>query len=259
MKNNKCFVVACALDRESAPFYKQLRSSAAHEEVLFEHLHQKASLFSFDNGYHFLLITSGIGMCNASCAATSAHYELKARGLEIAAYICAGTIGGLQDRCSVGDLIVGSEYINWRADATACGCAPGQIPDMPQSFFADKNLLELSTSCHESLRQVSELSPYRMHCCLQLSADSFVTERGVQEIRRLFTNSSAADMESAAAAQVCWILKMPFVSIRSVSDLCAPEERADEEFHLGADKASLLSSILVFALFEKLSGIKLGA
>ncbi|MDY5128470.1 5'-methylthioadenosine/S-adenosylhomocysteine nucleosidase [Actinotignum urinale] len=140
--------------------------------------------------------------------------------------ISAGTAGGLSSDVAVGDIIVGNEYAYGRADATAFGYEPGQVPGNPVTFPASPELLELT--------------PDYTRTGTILSSDAFVTAKNVGETRALFPAALATDMESAAAAHICYQLGIPFVSIRCISDLCSPD--GAEVYHMELASASELSA-----------------
>ena len=51
------------------------------------------------------------------------------------------------------------------------------------------------------------------------TGDQFITQNAVlQQIKQNFSSALAVDMESAAMAHVCYLRKVPFVSIRIISD-----------------------------------------
>lgn len=253
-----CYALACAMDIELQPFLDYYGAYCLSRSTIFETQIQSAELLELPSAY-LLLIKSGIGMGNAGYAATRAISWLKAQGYALQAYLCAGTCGGFEKCCMVGDTLIATRYYNWKADATACDYAPGQLPGLPPYFESDAKLLTAAQGCiedylHELKAQATKaecLAP-RVHCAPLVSSDSFVTAEGVEEIETHFTKAAAADMESAAAALVCWHEDLPFITIRTVSDLCAPKEVANQAFNLGAEQASQLSARFYQHFFKRL-------
>ena len=85
----------------------------------------------------------------------------------------------------------------------------------------------------------------------QVSAsNSFVTAPQVGPVRAKFPSVVAVDMETAAAAQVCFAFEVPWISLRAVSDMCDPD--AADVFVGGAPDAAQVSFEMVRALFDRL-------
>ena len=73
--------------------------------------------------------------------------------------------------------------------------------------------LQLSTNDHS-------LSNIRIHSGLIVTGDWFVdTKEKMREIIGHFPEAKAVDMESAAIAQTCYLMKVPFISFRVISDI----------------------------------------
>ena len=81
-----------------------------------------------------------------------------------------------------------------------------------------------------------------------LSGGSFVTAENVGATREVFPEALSTDMESTALAQVCGSHHLPFLAVRSVSDLCGPA--ADQQFHLELDVVARISARAVLRLLS---------
>lgn len=184
-----------------------------------------------------LLVLSGIGLTNAASAAARA-LTLVQPGI----FLLAGTTGGLGERVQVGDIVVGGAAAYADADSTIFGYQPGQIPQMPERFQAGQGELTVAAA-------VTDANLARTHTGLVLSGNSFVTAQQAPRLRELFPEAAAADMETAAVAQVCDTLEVPWLSVRAVSDLCEPTA---ESFHLNCDTASRLSFTAVVRALQAL-------
>ena len=182
-----------------------------------------------------LLARTGIGLVNAA-AAVAAVIER----FEPAAVISAGSAGGLRADVNVGDVVIGTEYRYADADATAFGYAPGQVPGMPESYGGDPALLAATS-----------LTSGVVWRAPMLSGGAFVTQRNVGATRELFPEAVSADMESTALAQVCAGRGVPFLAVRSISDLCGPA--AGQQFHLEIEPVARISADAVCLLLTTLS------
>ncbi|XCB31028.1 5'-methylthioadenosine/S-adenosylhomocysteine nucleosidase [Arcanobacterium hippocoleae] len=144
--------------------------------------------------------------------------------------LCAGSAGGLHPKTRVRDVVIGTEYINSRADATAFGYAPGQVPGSPASLHVSK---EISAAIAQTLKNISKTLPeITAYSGQMLSSDAFVTDANAENTRTLFPDGISADMESQAFAQTASRFEnTPFAAIRGISDLCAAPEDQSISFH----------------------------
>lgn len=221
-------IIACAMKEEIAPFL----DAATHiQDALTPENPNDFQYFAIASlaGQPVLLVRSGIGMTNAAIAATRAL-----EWFETDLYILAGTMGGLAQQVDIGEVVAGTSALYHEADATAFGYELGQVPQMPALYSTDLSDLELPGQ----------------HQGLIMSGNSFMTIDNVAEVRELFPDALAVDMESTAVAQVCHLRATNWVSLRAVSDLCGPT--ADQDFHMQADQASALSCQAVIELLNSL-------
>ena len=189
-----------------------------------------------------VLVRSGIGLVAAASALATALTRLAP-----AVVLSAGTAGGLGREVEVGDVCVSTTLAYTDADATAFGYAHGQTPGQPAVFEADAAVLA----------RVEEVGPAALHGATASSGDariragqmlagnSFITAANVGRARELFPGAVSTDMESTALAQVAASARIPFASVRGVSDLCGPE--AGQDFHIGAHEAAARSAAVVLA------------
>jgi len=165
---------------------------------------------------------SGIGFTNATAAVAHCFHDFGA-GVPV---VNVGTAGGLMHGIEIGDVVVGDRYVNLNADATTFGYALGQVPGMPTGYAPDERLVDLALGSDAG---------YRLRSATIGSSEVFVTEGRARLLRDAFPTVAAVDMESAAIAQFAHVHDMPFVSVRAVSDLCAPD---GDEFREHLDGAA---------------------
>lgn len=236
MSSQPLIVIATAMELEAEPFLTDLqidRTVTANQTWIVGRIEDVP----------VAVVVTGIGLVNAAAAAARSLLLFEHHP---AAYICAGTTGGLGTQVRVGDLVVGSEFIYSRADATAFGYQPGQVPGLPATFKAEKFLTR-------TFSKVAEERALPCHVGQVASSDAFITQATVETARSSFPKAVGADMESTAAAQVCWQAAIPFVSVRGVSDLCGP--RANEDFHIDSGQAAALSADLVKSSLRRLCDV----
>lgn len=191
-----------------------------------------------------VLVRSGIGLV----AAASALAAVLAR-VSPDVVISAGTAGGLARGIEVGDVCASDTLAYTDADATAFGYVRGQVPGMPPVFQGDSVLLSRARQAGAALAGATPTSgSARIHVGQMLAGNSFVTAANVADTREAFPEAVSTDMETTALAQVAAGRRLPFLSVRGVSDLCGPE--AGQDFHIGADEAASRSAAVVLALLS---------
>ncbi len=133
------------------------------------------------------------------------------RRLNVKRIINLGTAGSLSDNVHSFDVVIANNVAYYDVDLTAFDYTYGQMSGCPPYFRADPSFLKPL----DSLKL-----PIRIHRGLILTADSFMTQNNVnQKILSNFDNPLCIDMEGAAVGQVAYRLGVPFIIIRSISDV----------------------------------------
>lgn len=144
----------------------------------------------------------GIGKVNAALSA-----NLLIEQFSPALIINTGVAGGTGNGAGILDVVVGDRVAYhdvWCGPGTEWGEAAG----CPLYFEAPRYLTSLPALTDDNVR-------HGLIC----SGDVFVSSAEILDgIRARFPEVMAVDMESAAVAQTCHIHKVPFLSIRVVSD-----------------------------------------
>lgn len=146
------------------------------------------------------LYKSGIGKVNAALGADDII-----RREHPDAILSTGVAGGIDESLQVMDVVAGSEtcyHDVWCGE----GNEPGQVQGLPARYAADAQLLKAAEKM-------------TLHRGLICTGDQFVTSRKeLDRIKAAFPKGLAVDMESAAIAQTCYLRKMPFMTLRIISD-----------------------------------------
>ena len=129
------------------------------------------------------------------------------------AIVSTGLAGGIDPQLQVMDVLAATQCVYHDVDCGAgLGCVYGQVQGLPARYDADPTLLD------HALHVASEVEG-RLRTGLICTGDQFITDRERQnEIKRHFADGLACDMESAALAQTCHLLGIPFLSLRVISD-----------------------------------------
>ena len=129
------------------------------------------------------------------------------------AILSTGLAGGIDSLTQVMDVLAATQCVYHDVDCgSGLGCVRGQVQGLPARFDADLRLLDHT-------KTVSLADGERLMSGLICTGDQFITDRERQnDIKRHFPDGLACDMESAAIAQTCYLLGIPFLSLRVISD-----------------------------------------
>ncbi|MGI5172723.1 5'-methylthioadenosine/adenosylhomocysteine nucleosidase [Treponema sp. OMZ 840] len=201
---------------------------------------QKNGLFFYEgliNGKKAVIVQSGVGKVNAAmCAALLIHC------FSVTHVINTGVAGGIKDGLHVFDVVVSSDAVHHDVDATGFGYKPCEVPGVNTiAFKADPFLIECTKN---AWNKYSEKPAVRLVEGRVASGDVFVNTAGRREDIRSLCNPACVEMEGAAVAQVCYLCSVPFVIIRSISDMAENTDEVYEE-----KKAAKISAVLVANMF----------
>lgn len=129
------------------------------------------------------------------------------------AIISTGLAGGIDTTMQVMDVLAATQCVYHDVDCgVGLGCQLGQIQGLPSRFDAARQLVSHASSVPLSSNE-------RLMTGLICTGDQFITDRErLDVIKRNFPDGMACDMESAAIAQTCYLLGVPFLSLRVISD-----------------------------------------
>ena len=129
------------------------------------------------------------------------------------AIISTGLAGGIDVKMQVMDVLAASQSVYHDVDCgVGLGCQLGQVQGLPARFDADKRLLAHAV-------ELPLEGDERLITGLICTGDQFITDRQrLDVIKGNFPDGLACDMESAAIAQTCHLLGVPFLSLRVISD-----------------------------------------
>lgn len=190
-------------------------------------------------GMDIVLLKSGIGKVNAAMATTLLIQLYKPDYI-----INTGSAGGFHQELNVGDIVISNELRHHDVDATVFGYEYGQVPGMPAKYIPDNKLIEIAEKCAKEMDM-------KVVTGLITTGDSFMSDLNrVNEVKKLFPNLYAAEMEAAAIAQVSSQFGIPFVIIRSLSDIAGNDAKVSYDQFL--IKASVNSANLVLLIIKEL-------
>lgn len=176
--------------------------------ILDDHEHFEKSGIEFDKGNlegkSVIVMKSGVGKGNASMATT-----ILLENFNVEAVVNIGTAGGLDPCQQVLDAVISTRVVQHDMDTSAVDGDEG----IGLYFDADKDLADIC---------VDALSALDIHVYqgLVASGDQFIArEDQLERLHTYFPKAICAEMEAGAIAQVCTHYHVPFVVLRSLSDV----------------------------------------
>lgn len=166
-------------------------------------------------GKGVIVAQCGIGKVNAAALTQVLIHQ------GISQLIFTGVAGGLARGLNVGDIVVSTDCVQHDLDVTALGYQAGEIPGEDFSWPADETLQRLAL---ESARKLNDVSAVAGRV---LSGDQFINSTQKQAFLRDSFAGACAEMEGASVAQVCAKWQIPFVIIRSISDIADNDAKVD--------------------------------
>ncbi len=208
------------------------------KQVQFNHLTVYLGELS---GIEIAIVKCGIGKVAAAVSTTVMlnHFEPDY-------VINTGSAGGFSSHLNIGDIVIGSELRHHDTDLTVFGYELGQSAGMPAAFYSDKTLIE----CAEfGVKQLKDIQVEKGLIC---TGDAFVgSDEAAQVIRTNFPQICAVEMEGVAIGQTCHLLGIPFLVIRSLSDIAGKTSTVSFQTYL--EQAAKNSAQLVMACIAKLA------
>lgn len=192
------------------------------------------------HGVDVILLKSGIGKVNAAMSTTILLEKYKPDCI-----INTGSAGGTNPELNVGDAVISTEVRHHDVDVTAFDYEYGQVPQLPPAFSADEKLIKIAEAA------AKELDNFQTVRGLIASGDSFMENpERVAFVQTKFDDLQAVEMEAAAIAQVAHCFGVPFVIIRSLSDIAG--KQSEISFDQFIDKAAANSAVLVMKMVDAL-------
>ena len=188
--------ILCAGDREAEPFLERLEEAKVVEKAMLR-IHEGRLA-----GAEAAVLFSGVCKVNAAVAA-----QILIDFCRCGAIINAGTAGGMDRRLKVLDTVICTDCVY---HDVAEGILTNFHPWMESVFFhSDKHLLDCARRALENENGV--------YFGRMATGEQFIEQERRMEINEKYSPMTV-DMETAAAAHVCFVNKIPFLAVRTVTD-----------------------------------------
>ncbi len=199
-------------------------------------------------GKQVVVCRCGVGKVHAAMCAQVLISEFGVNRI-----INTGAAGALDNRLSLFDIVVSTEVVQHDFNVTPFGYEPACIPGFDSPFFAADPALRSAAieGYARILANFPEGSPAPSIFQGRIATgDVFVAENSLRAeiIERFFP--VCVEMEGGAIAQVCASYGIPFVILRSISDLA--DNSADVSYDEFSEKVSSLSALLLIEMLSLL-------
>ena len=176
-----------------------------------------------------VLVKSGIGKVNAAVCTQALIGEY---GVDCV--INTGAAGSMAPGVGIGDVVISTDLVQHDYDTSTFGDdVIGTIPRLGKRFFeADEGLISAAYSAsHKGIK---------LHKGRIATGDQFIADRERKDRIKSIFAPLCVEMEGAAIAHACYLNKVPFVVIRSISDNSDGDaDLSFEKFvHMAAENSS---------------------
>ena len=198
------------------------------------HLHDMGRHFYFGKikNQEVVVVRCGVGKVNSSITA-----QRLIDSYDVSAVISIGVAGGVDPRLKRSDIIISEKHLHH--DMLGFG-GPGEIPMMDSSVFhSSEGMVACAKRACETI-----LEKGQFHVGLNVTGDQFIQSH--EKKHWLFNTFGAlcSEMEGVGVAQTCNINKVPFLGIRSISDLADDDAIQSFDEHKQAAIDRLVSVVV---------------
>lgn len=190
------------------------------------------------SGKDVVAVECGIGKVNAAIC-TQAMIDL----FKPDVIINSGVSGALNDKISIGDIVIAKDVVQHDMDGTAMGDPPGEI------WFNDEKKIYIETD--------EKISNCLFDACSLLkdtktimgriaTGDIFVADKEKRCLIGEKFNADSCEMEGGAVGQVCYRNGIPFGILRCISDDINQNEFMDFERFKGLASEKSIKAISFF-------------
>ena len=223
--------IICAGDEELSPFLPLIKDCKTVEKAMLKfHIGRIA-------GMEIAALFSGVCKVNA---AIGSQLLIDVFGVDM--IINSGTAGGMEPDLEIFDTVISTEVCY---HDVAQDILTEFHPWMESVFFAaDSKLISLSRTAVEKIKSAGKVVWGRM-----ATGESFITDEGRLRINQEFSPLTV-DMETASIAHVCYVNRIPFLSIRCITDTA--EHSGLDNFDENCAKASVIAKDITVALLTEI-------
>ena len=172
--------------------------------------------------------------CNVGKVNSARVCQMLIDNFDIELVINVGTAGSVDNSLDIGDVVVGTKLVQYDFDVTSFGRKLGEIENIGEYIEVDNDLLSLFDEINIKKGIIA-------------SGDKFIVNSEEKDNIRNIFNALCIEMEGASIAQVCYLDKIPFLVIRSITDKQDGSAKVDFETFLESSSkvaANILKELL---------------
>lgn len=156
-----------------------------------------------------ILVESGVGKVNSSRTT-----QLMIDKYDVEYIINIGSAGSATNELKIGDIVIGERIVQHDFDITAFGHKKGYISNVGECIKSDKLLI------NRFIEVIKKIQDENINIKIGTIAtgDIFCTDIKMRDKINKKFSADAIEMEAASIAQVCYLDKIPFIILRSISD-----------------------------------------
>ena len=221
--------ILCAGDTELAPFLEHMKGQQITEKAMLK-FHTGTI-----NHVNVSAVYSGVCKVNAAIAA-----QLLIDMFHVDLIINAGTAGGMKEGVQLFDTVISERVIY---HDVADDILTDFHPWLKSNYFlADQELCAIA-------RAYSRTSKHPVLFGTMVTGEQFIEDEKREEINKKFDPLST-DMETAGVAHVCYVNRIPFLAVRTITDTVT--HQGIETFDQNCEAASEISAEIVLGILGQL-------
>ena len=181
---------------------------------------------------NIVVVKSNVGKVNSSRVCQILIDKFKP-----ALVINIGTAGSVNNKLDIGNVVVADNLVQYDFDVTPFGRKLGEIENIGEFIEVDKNLLNLFNNTNVIIGTIA-------------TGDKFIVNpEEKNNIKNIF-NALCIEMEGASIAQVCFLDKVPFLVIRSITD--KPDESSKIDFDTFLESSSIKAANILKEILKNI-------
>ncbi len=224
--------ILCAGDREFAPFLPHLQGCKTSQKTML----------TFHEGIvcDTPIVALFCGVCKTN-AAVAAQILIDTYHVDMV--INGGTAGGMDASVGILDTVISTEIAHHDMQSNILTAFHPWMSS--EYFYADEPLINLARIAIKPFEH-----RHRIHFGRMVTGEAFISDERREGINAAFAPLSV-DMETASIAQVCYVNRIPFIAIRTITD--DANHSASENFEKNCQTASEISKEIILALLSELA------
>lgn len=186
-------------EEEIMPFIKEMHNRTV----------ESYAMLKFYSGSYGMLNVVALycGVCKVNAAIAT---QILIDKFNVTHIIVTGVAGAINNSLRIGDTVISTEVAYHDVED---GILTEYHPWMDSIYFkSDNKLLDLSKQVVEE-----NIFSQKIYFGKIVTGEAFITDKGRNQILQKY-NPLCVDMETASIAHVCYVNKIPFIAIRSMSD-----------------------------------------